>query len=385
MGTADGAVTGVVYRDTYQKLLTKGAIDTTLQWAIWKKTPFMQAIGVEAFGSKAMSDFSAFGKRSESGQMVKHTGGSYISGSVFETDGTSQHVGRLGSFTPELVEGGDEWAYAHQRLFSAQFIPDIDVQDNAGSGKIIDIKTQKMEAMKGTIARDLNNSILGNSSAPDYDVKGPSLMKSSLNYWLGVSDVTVGNIIQTATGGDSNSTEYWSPQRKAITSLGGGGDLDRPITMRRSLMKVMNDAIAFAEAMNKYLLVTTQGGWQYFDRLFYADAVNAQRDGALGKKGNYDAAGVEHKVFNGNPIVWDPNCPVPNGATASTEAIYGIHTPDYWIDFHKEEGLTLEGWEGPRLHDQQRTEVAQFRVRYTPVIKAMRSHFLAYNMPANAD
>ena len=383
MGTADGAVSGVVYRDTYQKLLTKGAIDTTLQWAIFKKTPFMEAIGVEAFGSKAMGDFSAFGKRSESGQMVKHTGGSYISGSVFETDATSQHVGRLGSFTPELIEGGDEYAYAHQRLMSAQFVPDIDVQDNAGSGKIIDIKAQKMETMKKSIARDINNCILGNSSAPDNDVKGPSLMKSSLNYWLGASDVTVGNISQAATGGDTDATPYWRPQRKAITSIGGGGDLDRPLTLRRSLLAVMNDAIAYAEAMNKYLLVATQGAWQYIDRLAYADAQN--RDGALGKKGTYDAAGVEHKVFNGNPIVWDPNAPTPNSATASTEAIYGIHTPDYWIDFHKEEGLTLEGWEGPRLHDQQRTEVAQFRVRYTPVIKGMRASFVAYNMPTNND
>ena len=199
----------------------------------------------------------------------------------------------------------------------------------------------------------------------------------------GVSNGTVGGISQAVTADDGASTTYWAPQRKEIASIGGGGEMDRPITLRRSMNAVFNTASALAEGDMNYLLVCTPGAWQTWDRLVYADAQN--RDGALGRKGNYDAAGIEHVTFRSQPMVSDPACVTPNGATASTEAIYGIHIPSYAISFHSEEGPTFDGWEPARAHDQQRTDVLQFRMRYTPIIRKMRPHLLGYNIPANAD
>lgn len=380
--TQVGTVSSAQYRSTFDKLVTKGVIEDILQWGIWKFSPFMEALGLNSFGTEAIKDFKAFGQRSLTGSVLERNGGSYVEGSIFETAATLQHVGRMGSYTPEYKEGGDNWAYAHTRLMGAEFIPDMDIQDNKGVGRIIDIQTYRMQMLLKTVARDFNYTLLGNSSAPDFETAGATLMKTDLKEWLGVTDVTVGGIAQSSTAADG-STTYWQPQRKEIASLGGGGPLDRPITLRRGMMKLYNDASALAEQMNQFLLVCTQGAWQTWDRLFYADA--QERDGALGRSGTYDAAGIEHKVFRSQPMVWDPAAAVPNGATASTEAIYGIHIPSYGISFHNEEGPTFDGWEPPRAHDQQRTDVLQFRVRYTPIIRNMRPHFLAYNIPANAD
>jgi len=381
--TMDGTVSNIVHRSTFETLVTKGVIDSTLQWGIWKFSPFMEALGITAYGPKAMSSFENFGQRALTGSVIERNGGNYVSGSIFETDASLQHVGRMGSFTPEFKQGGDEYAYAHTRLIGAEFIPDTDVQDNAGIGKIIDIKTYRMQMLLNTIARDFNYTLLGNSSAPNHDAKGCTLMKSSLDHWLGVTNATVGNISRSATADTDETIYYWRPQLKAITSIGGGGTMDRPITLRRSMMKVYNDASALAENKGQYLLVCTQGAWQYWDRLYYADA--QERDGSLGKNGIYDAAGIEHKQFRNQPMVWDPAAAVPTGATASTEAIYGIHLPSFALSLHAEEGFTLDGWEAPRVHDQYRTEALQFRVRYTPVIRNMRPNFLAYNMPACGD
>ena len=377
--TQAGTVSSAMYRSNFERLVSTGVIENTVQWGIWKFSPFMEAIAFNAFGGDAIKDFKSFGQRSMTGSVLEKNGGMYVEGQIFETANTLQHVGRMASFNPEYTEGGDNWAYAHVRLTGGAFIPDMDLQDNKGVGRIIDLQALKMDQMVKTIARDFNYIILGNSSAPS---GGIADVNADLGSWLAVTDATVGGIAQSATAADG-STTYWAPQRKAIASIGGGGDLDRPITLRRSMMKVYNDASALAEGSNQYLFVCTQGAWQDWDRLFYADA--QERDGALGKKGSYDAAGIEHKVFRSQPMVWDPAAPTPTGATASTEAIYGIHIPSYGISFHNEEPMTFDGWEPPRAHDQYRTHNLQFRLRYTPIIRAMRPHLVAYNIPANAD
>jgi len=359
-------------------------MDTTIQFAIFNKNAVLAALGVTEFGGKAMSDISAFAKRATSENLIIRAGGSYWSGSIFETSGSSAYKGRLGSYTPALVEGGDEISYAFHRLSSEQFVPDVDVQDNQGVGRIIDLMAQKMENMKKTISRDFNYSLLGNSSQPSSGTLGPDAMNTTLMKALAVTNATVGGISQAATAADG-ATYYWRPQRKAITSVGGGGEFDRPLVLRRSLKKVMNDASAFAEQRNSYLGVASQGAEQYIDRLFYADAGRRGNSDVLGSKKDYDAAGIRHLMFNDNPIVWDTAVTVPTGATASTESITWIHLPDFRICFHEQEGFTFDPWEPPRNHDQYRTFVTQFRVRWTPIYKAMRSHAVAYNIPACGD
>ena len=147
-------------------------------------------------------------------------------------------------------------------------------------------------------------------------------------------------------------------------------------------MDAKNDQAVYAETTDDYLVVASQGAWQYYDRLMYADTVQS---GAFPVSKTYDAAGINHKAFDGSPVVWDPAVTVPYTSTASTESFYGIHIPSYFISFRKEEAFKVTGWEPPREHDTQRTHVLQVRTRYTPGVTAMRPHFVCYNIPACPD
>ena len=377
-----GVVSGnTMYRSNYQLLTSADKFSKSVQWACFNKSPFMKAVGLEAFGVEAVKDIGAFGSAQPSGRIIVYDKGKYAtSGSVFSTASTGFHVGRLGDFNPELVEGGDEWSYAWHRLIHTEFIPDVDVQDN--SAGVIDIKAQKMEGMKQAYVRDINYCFLGNSSAPDAGTLGASSVYSDLPNLISVDQTrTVGGI-------SKSGNTYWNNGYKAITSVGGGGEMDRPITLRRGMMDVMNDQLTYAESSLDYLLLTTQGGYQYYDRLMYADSVQSGRDGAFGGVAKYDAAGIQHYAFGGQPLIWDPAVTVPyasSAVTAGTESIYGIHIPTFFISLRTEENFKASGWEEPREHDRQKTLVASVKTRYTPLVSSMRTHFVIYNIPACPD
>ncbi len=376
--TYTGVVSGVADRSTYQKLTSNDAFSKQVQWACFNKTPFMKAVGLEAFGVAAVQDLQAFGTATPTGRIIDYDSGVYKkSGPIFATSGSTQHVGRLDSYNPELVEGGDEYSYAWFELMSTQFIPKNDLQDNTKGD--IDIKVQKMDGMKQKFVQDVNYCFLGNSSAPDASVKGPSALYCDIPNLISYTQSrTVGNI-------SKSGNTYWNNGAKAITSIGGGGEMDRPITLRRSLMDMMNDQAAFAESTHDYLILTTQGGWQYYDRLMYADSVQAGNGGAFGTIEKYDAAGVLHKAFDGSPLVWDPAATIPYTTTAGTECFYCIHIPTFFISIRSEENFKMSDWEPPRQHDRFKTHVATLSLRYTPGVTAMRPHCVAYNIPACPD
>jgi len=361
-------------RDSYQTLTSADLYSTSVQWAAFNKTPYTKAIGVEGFGVEAMQDVNKFGAASPTGRIIRYDGGKYaLRGSVFATGPTAYHIGRLGSVNPELVEGGDEYAYSWHQLLVSEFIPEVDVDDN--SQGLIDIKLQKMSGMKQKVVESFNYCLLGNSSAPDYGVYGPDVVYTDLPNLISVTqDRSVGAI--------STANSYWANQSKALTSVGGGGDLDRPIALQRGLNDIMLTASNLAESTNDYLILATQGAWQYYQHLAYADTIQGR---GLAVSNKYDSAGIQHFMFNGNPMVYDPAVTVPYGATASTEAFYGIHIPSYFVSIRKEKNFKVRDWEAPRNHDLVRTLVSHIDTRYTPGVTARRPHFVLYNIPACPD
>lgn len=370
-----GVTSGVMDRGTYQKLTSAQMFSKDVQWACFNKTPFMQAVGLEAYGVEAVKDLQAFGSAKPTGRIIRLDNGVHsFSGSIFETCGTSFHVGRFGSYTPELVEGGDQYAYSYHELVNTQFIPENDIDDN-GKGDI-DIKIQKMAGMKQAFVRDINYCFLGNSSAPDAGTMGPSSVYSDLPNLISVTQSRL-------VGGITKSSDtYWGNGAKEIASVGSSGDMDRPITLRRSMMAQANDQAVYAETSMDYLHLCTQGFWQYYDRLMYADTVET---GKFPVSQKYDMAGIQHKIFNGGPLLWDPAVTIPWGATGSTEACYGIHIPTFGIAIRTEKNFQFKGWEPPRQHDDPKSHVATLDTRYTPFVTAMRSHWVAYDIPASPD
>ena len=362
-------------RSSYQTLTSNDAFSKAVQWAAFNKSPFLQACGIEAFGVDAVQDLQKFGNARATGRMVRYDSGVYgIRGSIFATTPTSFHVGRMGSWNAQLVEGGDEYAWSWYHLAQSEYIPVGDVQDNTKGN--IDIKVQKMQGMKQTFARDLNYCILGNSSAPDTGVLDPAANYGDLPNIISYTQTrTVGGIAKSIG-------TYWQNQYKSCATIGGGGEMDRPLALRWSIMDGLNDALSNAEASNDYLMLGTQGAWQYYDRLMYADGKGS---GAFLTKDSYDAAGVPNFAINGNPFIWDPAVTIPYNSTASTECIYGIHIPSFAIAIRSEENFKFSGWEEPRVHDQYKTINATLSLRYCPMVTAMRPHVVFYNMPACPD
>jgi len=235
---------------------------------------------------------------------------------------------------------------------------------------------QKMIGMKQKITSDFALAVLGNASGADNGVLGPTALYSDLPNLISVT--------QTRTvGGIATTNAFWKNGVKAIASVGGGGDLDRPLVMRRSMVDALLDQMAYAEATNDYMILATQGAWQYYDDLMYADSNSGGAQGAFGTNSQYDAAGILNKAFQGSPMLWDPSVTVPYGAAASTEAFYFIHRPSYKVSIRGEKNFLFKGWEPPRVHDTPKAYTALLTVRYTPVVCARRPHLVCYNLPAN--
>ncbi len=383
-----GLATAEMDRDSYSKLSSLVEIfEKKVMWAAFTKSPFTKAVGLEAFGVPAVTNIAKFGGRKNSGRMLRYDSGvRAITGSIIASKPTPYYSGRLTDHNPELVEGGDEWGWAWSVLNVSEFVPKIDVDDN-GKG-YFNILTQKMDGMEQTITEDFNRAILGSLDATGFSsgTRASSTGASVFSEGPSSNNASVPDLIsvtQTATvGGISKSgNTYWNNGAKAIASIGGGHEMDRPLILRRSLLKIMNDQSKHAESSNDYLLLATQGAWQYMDRLMYADTHDTDR----GTKTKYDAAGIQNFSFNGSPLIWDPATTTPYGATVSTEAITGIHIPTFFISIRSEENFQVKGWEPPRVHDSKKALVSAISVRFTPMVTAMRPHFVAYNMPANAD
>jgi len=372
-------------RTTYQYLASRSAYSKKIQFACFTKNAFTRVLGAEAFGVTNLTDLNTFSAAKPTGRMIRYDSGVYaFGGAIFADTPTSYFVGRLGSYTPELVEGGDEYKYSWHNMVNTQFIPVADVEDNTSGD--INIKMQKMEAMQSKYVEDFNYVVLGHASAPDTGSMGPSVVYSDLPNLISYTQTrTVGGISKT-------SNTYWNNGAAAITAVGGGGDLDRPLILRRKLIKRMNTTMTYAESTGPqdYLLLGTQGFHQYYDRLQYADGVSTGK-GDFGVSSRYDAAGVQAHALNGAAMIWDAAVTVPYGATAATECLYGIHIPNFGVAIRKEQNFLLSGdstgdmWEKPREHDSPKTLVSSIRTRFTPFVTAMRPHWVAYNIPACPD
>lgn len=375
--TFTGNVTST--RTSYQTLTNKDVYEAQLKFACFTKNNLTRVIGAEAFGVESLKNPEVFSAARPTGRIIRYDSGGYqVSGPVFTEGGSAFYVGRMGSHSPHLTEGGDEWAYSWHDLNAVEFCPTTDKEDN-GKGHI-DILMHKQQAMMNTLVNEFNYALLGNSSGASYGVMGPSAVNSDLPYLISVDQ-------DTAVGGiDPTSLTYWQNQTKQLTSIGGGGEYDRPILLYRALQDVFLDTLQLGEATSAsdYMLLTTQGGYQLFDRLQFADGRDT---GSFTFSNKYDPAGVKTFAFMGAPIIWDPAVVTPYGASStSTEVFYGVHIPSFAVSIRKDAGnFSFTGWERPRVHEQYKTLMAAVRVRFTPMVTARRPHFVLYDIPQCQD
>ena len=380
--SADTYEPGLLTRTTHTKLMSKGKrISDGIRWAAFTASPFVKAMGLAGFGAQNMADPNRFGAAKPTGKMVRYdTGCTHLTSEVFSTAGTSFYHGRYDQTTPSLVEGGTEFGYAWHQLMTMRFVPVVDVQDNKGGW--INILAKNMQEMKQTIMRDFAYGLLGNSSSPDYGTKDPNSQNTDLPNLISVTND--GSSTPATVGGLSTAGTYWTPGAKDMGSgVGGGGTLNRPMTLRTALRNQLMDQMHHAEAMDKdYFFACSQGAFELVDDLGYADQIQGAQGGGLAQKKAYLILDIDHAVIAGCPAIWDPSITIPYGATASTECIYGIHRPNYGVSIRTEENFRVYGPEQPRLHDGRRGVFMAINVRFTPYVTGRRPHFVLYDIAA---
>lgn len=361
--------TAGVAKNTALLTHTAESYKPVLRMAAFSSTPALKLLALKAWGAKAALGDIAFGNVTKtSGKGVTFSdGGFQFSGPIFNTTATGSNVGRLANINPQFLEPGNGFAYSWVRYVMPLGIPEEFVDDNTGSERLLNRLTTDLKIGQQSMIRDLNYMFLGHASAPSGSPTG-------------LKDLVA--VTQTATiGGIATTNSFWQNCYTPITSVGGGGELDRPLALIRKMQGFLLRLRSFAESSTDQVILGTTGAFQYYLRAVYAD----DRANVGLRKDDISEANIDHAVFNGIPVAYDGSVTVPTGATASTECLYFLDFNELGINIKSKEYFKLEPWEAPRAHDKQRYYQSNMWMRWTPYVTARRIQGVLYNMTANSD
>lgn len=373
-----------VYEGTASQIYNSNLLAHTLveylpefRQVIVDQVPLLKAWGVAAFGKRDIVPGGSFGNvkkdRDSTGQgIVFHDGGPQFEGPLYTTRTAGTHVGQMGNIAPAHNSPAVTWAYAYKRLYWSIYVPEEFVDDNKGNARLMNRLENEMKLAQMGAAEDLDYILTEHSSAPSSNPKGlPNLISVTQS-----SATNAGNITPT-------TTNYWCNQYRACTSVGGGGELDRPLVFIRTLESLMLDIRAKGGSSDSQVLAGTRGAYQYYRRAGYADT-SGQGNANLRNQA-YDAAKIDHQVFMGSPFIYDANVQVPTGATASTEAVYVQDLRELGLHVKRAEFFDVDRWDPPRPKDRQRFYQTNIWLRYIPAVTNRRIQGVLYNLPANPD
>lgn len=332
-------------------------------------TNLLKAFSLAAFGKPAILGNVDFGNvTSTTGKGIRFGESFQFSGPLATSGMTATYVDPLGNINPQLWDGMTGWAYVWKRFCIPMQIPVELVQDNQSKNQLLDLLKTNMTLGQAAAINTVLTGFLGSSSAPS-------------NSPTGLCDLV--DVTQTATvGAISPSTHAtWKNVKVSCTTVGGGGELDRPLALLRKIQGMRVKVKSAASATQDRLYVGTPGAYQYVLRAAYAD--NIANAGL--RNPDYDAAGITHIVIEGSPLIYDTYVTAPTGATASTEALFDLDLNSIGIAFHKKEYFKVQGWEEPRAHDRQQYVQGNLWARWTPWCSNRRDHAVMYDLPANPD
>jgi len=345
--------------------------------AIFTQTPALKVLTLNGLGKNFVIGGGDYGNiTSTNNKGLFLTDPSFqFSGPIMTTSVAGTHVGRMGNINPSYNDPGNGWAYAYVRGVWSIYIPEEFIKDNKGKNRLLNRLETEMKIIKMQAVQDVNYTFLGHSSAP---ASGPSFGLTKL------VSATQSTAVSGDPGGISvDNSSFWQNKYRECATVGGGGSLDRPLVLLRKMGSILLDVRQYTGSSNDQVFLTTRGAYQYYQRAAYADT-RAQGVAALQKKDYYDAD-IEHLVYNGRPVVYDPSVTVPGGATASTECMYVLDLNHIGLAIRKDEFFEVEGWDRPHVKDKQRYYQANIWLRYTPFVSNRRIQGVLYNMPANAD
>ena len=365
-GTAVPMNVTTLLTHTTQKYIPK------LRMSAFSATPFLRMLALQAWGSKAALGDARYGNVTKtSGKGIVFNQGGYQTSSAFFTTSTSGSlVGRMAEINPTFLQPGSSVAYSWVRYVLSLGIPEEFIKDNVGSARLLDRLKTDLKIGQASAVTDLSYMALGHSSAPTGSPFGLTKLVS----------VTQSSAVNPG-GIDPSSVTAWANCFTPVTSVGGGGELDRPLSLLRKMESFRIRLRSFAESSGDYVLVGTPGAFQYYLRAAYADGVANQ---GLRNQGMYDSS-IDHAVFGGSPFMYDGNVTVPEGATASTDAIYFLDLNELGLNIKANEYFEQEGWTAPATKDRQRFYQANLWLRMVPFVTLRRIQGVLYNLPANPD
>ena len=346
---------------------------------VFNAMPLLKVFAVNAFGKGDLIDHGKFGNaeavRKSSGKgIVFHDGGPQFEFPLLTTAPSGTVIGRMGNVAPEYTEPAVTGAYAYKRMYWSIYVPEEAVMDNRGRSAWMSWLDNQFKLAQMAAARDIDYVINSHSSAPT------GFTTEGLPYLVSVTQGAASN----ATGRISaTANTYWQNKYSQCTSVGGGGEFDRPLTFLRKLEALLIALRELGGSGDSQVLATTKGAYQYYRRAIYADAIGRGNQFLALKK--YDAAGIDHAPFNGSPMVYDGYVQVPNGGTASREAVYVLDLKELGLHVKRDQFFHVESWDKPRAKDAQRFYQMNIWFRGIPAVLDRRIQGVLYDIPANPD
>jgi len=370
-----------VFRDS--TLLTHTAVlyEPKFREVVFAQYPFLKSLALAAGGKKAVMGTTSFGNVAKSsGKGITYQSSSpQFDFPIMKSAPDMYQIGRLANINPQHNDPGIGGAYSFVRFVIPVMIPEEFIQDNTGTSRLMNRFTTELKLAQMTAAQQLNYIILGNTSAPTGSPVGISKLVSVTQ-----TAAATGTNTSTGAGGISPAIySWWNNQYATCTTVGGGGNLDRPLVLLRKMQKMLLTVRNLSGASDSQTLVGTTGAYQYYQRAQYADTT-AQGVGSL-RNSDYDGAGIDHCLYSGRPFIYDSAVAGPIGATASTESIYFLDYNEIGVRIRSDQYFKVEGWEAPRAHDKQRYYQLNLYLRCVPYVTNRRIQGVLYNIPANAD
>jgi len=358
-GTAYTGVSGTVTTHTNE--------DFSRMFAemVFNSTPVLKAMGVRAWNGT-----DNFGNvQKTSGKGVVFGDGFQFSGKLAVSAPSATVLSKGGTVQAAERDDWEGWAYDWVRLMVTLGIPEEDIQDNTGSARLASLLADEFRLGNMGMIEAVSQVFLGGTSAPT----GATAI--GLPYLVSKTDNAIGGITASAT------RTWWRPWDKDLTDVGGGGDYDKPIALKRALEGAIVGTTGFASASGPDLLISNAGAYLTLARL--SERLEGLISTTQVEKKFYDA-GIPHMMVNGRPMVFDNAAVTTNGGTAG-DFIYGIDTGVTGISFKRQEYFRVEKWMPPNARSSQRTYRSNIFTRMTPYVKDRRANFIIHGMTANTE
>ena len=184
-------------------------------------------------------------------------------------------------------------------------VPYLDVIDNAGAAKLIDMMKTKMTQAELTMANQVNKTLCGTSSDPN----APDGIKDIVFPYKS-GDPTYGT--WNTIGGINSATEtFWRNQYVDASSL----------TARNAMIKGWN-AVYKEIGQGVTIFLADQNAWETIE----ANVYDKTAYNVTGSVKNVKSVDIGHPTltFNGSTIVWDAE--ISNPFDADKGILYGINT-----------------------------------------------------------